>query len=229
MKSNKPTYSKYLQLDKILDAQDRQSEILDKPIHDEMLFIVIHQIYELWFKQIIHEIDSIIYYFNNPRIDETNINTIVGRLNRIHDIQKIAITQIDILKSMTPMDFLEFRDLLNPASGFQSTQFRIIENALGLKTDDRMKFSKQKYTDFLSKAEVKLVEKYEKNKSLFDLVQEWLERTPFIKSKEFNFWESYKNAIKQMLDNDIKIIKKNKNLDKASQAEQIDNYKNIYI
>ena len=228
MKSNKPTYSKYLQLDKILDAQDRQSEILDKPIHDEMLFIVIHQIYELWFKQIIHEIDSIIYYFNNPRVDETNINTIVGRLNRIHDIQKIAITQIDILKSMTPMDFLEFRDLLNPASGFQSTQFRIIENALGLKTDDRMKFSKQKYTDFLSKAEVKLVEKYEKNKSLFDLVQEWLERTPFIESKEFNFWESYKNAIKQMLDNDIKIIKKNKNLDKASQAEQIDNYKNIY-
>ena len=228
MKSNKPTYRKYLQLDKILDAQDRQSEILDKPIHDEMLFIVIHQIYELWFKQIIHEIDSIIYYFNNPRVDETNINTIVGRLNRIHDIQKIAITQIDILKSMTPMDFLEFRDLLNPASGFQSTQFRIIENALGLKTDNRMKFSKQKYTDFLSKAEVKLVEKYEKNKSLFDLVQEWLERTPFIESKEFNFWESYKNAIKQMLDNDIKIIKKNKNLDKASQAEQIDNYKNIY-
>ena len=64
MKSNKPTYSKYLQLDKILDAQDRQSEILDKPIHDEMLFIVIHQIYELWFKQIIHEIDSIIYYLD---------------------------------------------------------------------------------------------------------------------------------------------------------------------
>jgi len=228
MKSNKPTYSKYLQLDKILDAQDRKSEILDKPIHDEMLFIVIHQIYELWFKQIIHEIDSIIYYFNNPKVDETNINTIVGRLNRIHDIQKIAIIQIDILKSMTPMDFLEFRDLLNPASGFQSTQFRIIENALGLKTDHRMKFSKQKYTDFLSKTEVKLVEKYENNKSLFNLVQEWLERTPFIESKEFNFWESYKNAIKQMLDNDIKIIEKNKNLDKASKAEQIDNYKNIY-
>ena len=62
MKSAKPTYSKYLQLNKILDAQDRRSKVLDKPIHDEMLFIIIHQIYELWFKQIIHEIDSIIYY-----------------------------------------------------------------------------------------------------------------------------------------------------------------------
>ena len=158
MKSAKPTYNKYLQLNKILDAQDRLSSVLDKPVHDEMLFIIIHQIYELWFKQIIHEIDSIILYFKNPKVTETNINTIVGRLNRVHDIQKIAITQIDILKSMTPMDFLEFRDLLNPASGFQSTQFRIIENALGLKTDSRIKFSKQKYTDFLSKTEVKLVE-----------------------------------------------------------------------
>ena len=117
MKSNKPTYSKYLQLDKILDAQDRQSEILDKPIHDEMLFIVIHQIYELWFKQIIHEIDSIIYYFNNPRIDETNINTIVGRLNRIHDIQKIPSGTSVELKvkrddvGLSKISFPSFKDI----------------------------------------------------------------------------------------------------------------------
>ena len=129
---------------------------------------------------------------------------------------------------MTPMDFLEFRDLLNPASGFQSTQFRIIENALGLKTDHRIKFSKQKYTDFLSKSEAKLVEKYEENKNLFDLVEEWLERTPFIESEEFNFWKSYKKAIEKMLDDDLKIIRKNPNLDKTSKAEQIENYKNIY-
>ncbi len=197
MGAKKPTYSNYLQLNKILDAQERRSEVLDKPIHDEMLFIIIHQVYELWFKQIIHEIDSIIFYFNNPKIDETNINTIVSRLNRVHDIQKIAISQIDILKSMTPMDFLEFRDLLNPASGFQSMQFRVIENALGLKTDNRMKFSKQNYTDFLSDPEVELVKKYEENKSIFDLVEQWLERTPFIESEEFNFWESYKKAIKK--------------------------------
>ena len=87
----------------------------------------------------------------NTSIKETNINTVVSRLNRINDIQKIALNQIDILKSMTPMDFLEFRDLLNPASGFQSAQFRIIENSLGLKKENRLKFSKQSYKDFLSK------------------------------------------------------------------------------
>jgi len=228
MSTKKPTYSNYLQLNKILDAQERRSEVLDRPIHDEMLFIIIHQVYELWFKQIIHEIDSIIFYFNNPKIDETNINTIVNRLNRVHDIQKIAISQIDILKSMTPMDFLEFRDLLNPASGFQSMQFRVIENALGLKTDNRIKFNKQNYKDFLSDPEVELVKKYEDKKSIFDLVEQWLERTPFIESEEFNFWESYKKAIKKMLDNDIDIIKNNSNLDDDSKSEQIENYKGIY-
>jgi len=228
MKSNKPTYSKYLQLDKVLDAQDRRSEILDKPIHDEMLFIIIHQVYELWFKQIIHEIDSIVNYFSNSKISETNINIIVGRLERIHDIQKISIAQIDILKSMTPMDFLEFRDLLNPASGFQSIQFRIFENSLGLKRDTRVKFSKHDYKDFFSESEKKMVEKYENEKSIFDLVEEWLERIPFMESKEFHFWKLYKKAIEKMLDDDIKIIQKNPNLDKNSKVEQIKNYKNIY-
>ena len=228
MSKEKPTYSKYLQLDKILDGQDPLSDISGKPIHDETLFIIIHQIYELWFKQIIHEIDSIIYYFSNPSIKETNINTVVSRLNRIHDIQKIALNQIDILKSMTPMDFLEFRDLLNPASGFQSAQFRIIENALGLKKENRLKFSKQNYKDFLSSPEKKLVEKYENTESIFDLVENWLERTPFLESEEFNFWESYKGAIRQMLDRDMKIINDNPNLDAESKNDQIENYKKIY-
>ena len=226
--SKKPTYSKYLQLDKILDAQNSLSNLAGKSIHDEMLFIIIHQIYELWFKQIIYEIDSIINYFSNESIKEMNINTIVSRLNRINDIQKIAISQIDILKSMTPMDFLEFRDLLNPASGFQSLQFRIIEVSLGLKGSNRLKFSKQSYKDFLPKKDVELVEKYENNRSIFDLVEEWLERTPFLESEEFNFWESYKDALRQMLDQDMKIINDNNNLNHESKKEQIQNYKKIY-
>ena len=89
MSNKKTTYSEYLNLDKILDSQNPLSNISGKPIHDETLFIIIHQIYELWFKQIIHEIDSIINYFSNPSIKETNINTVVSRLNRINDIQKI--------------------------------------------------------------------------------------------------------------------------------------------
>ena len=228
MSNKKITYSKYLQLDKILDGQSPLSSIAGKPIHDETLFIIIHQIYELWFKQIIHEIDSVIDYFSNTSINETNINTVVSRLNRVHDIQKIALNQIDILKSMTPMDFLEFRDLLNPASGFQSVQFRIIENSLGLKKESRLKFSKHSYKDFLSKPEKELVEKYENTKSIFDLVENWLERTPFLEDEEFNFWKSYKNAIGDMLDHDMKIINDNPSLDPESKNEQIENYKSIY-
>ena len=114
------------------------------------------------------------------------------------------------------------------ASGFQSMQFRVIENALGLKNDDRIKFSKQKYTAYLSKSESELAEKYENSKSIFDLVESWLERTPFIESEEFNFWQSYKESIKNMLDSDIEIINQNSNLDDNAKAEQIENYKNIY-
>ena len=226
--SDKPTYSKYLQLDKILNAQKSLSDIAGKPIHDEMLFILIHQVYELWFKQIIHELDSIIGYFSNKSIEEMNINMIVSRLNRINDIQKLTINQIDILKSMTPMDFLEFRDLLNPASGFQSVQFRIIENALGLKDEKRLKFSQQNYKNYLPKEDITLVKKYEGNKSIFDLVEQWLERTPFLESQEFSFWESYKDAIRDMLDHDIKIINDNDNLNSDSKQEQIANYDRIY-
>jgi len=228
MNKKKTSYSQYLQLDKILDAQSPLSDKVGKPIHDETLFIIIHQIYELWFKQIIHEIDSIIDYFSNLSIQETNINTVVTRLDRIHNIQKIAIDQISILKSMTPMDFLEFRDLLNPASGFQSAQFRVIENSLGLKKDHRLKFSKQNYIDFLSEENKKIAEKYENQKSIFELVENWLERTPFLESEEFSFWDSYKNAIKTMLDRDVEIINNNSDLDEESKEEQINNYKKIY-
>ena len=141
MQDDKPSYKEYLQLNKILGSQKLKSEVLDRPVHDEMLFIIIHQTYELWFKQIIHEILSVVEYFEDNSINETNINTVVLRLERINDIQKLTIDQIEILESMTPMDFLEFRDLLNPASGFQSVQFRIIENLLGLKRTNRLKFS----------------------------------------------------------------------------------------
>lgn len=228
MSKKKITYKNYLQLDKILDAQNPLSDKNGRPVHDETLFIIIHQIYELWFKQIIHEINSIIDYFSNPSIQEANINIVVSRLDRINNIQKISVNQIEILKSMTPMDFLEFRDLLNPASGFQSTQFRIIENALGLESDSRLKFSKQDYKSFLSDSEVALVKKYEDSKSIFSLVEDWLERTPFLESEEFNFWDSYKNAIRSMLDKDVEIINSNDSLDPESKKDQIENYKKIY-
>ena len=228
MQDDKPSYKEYLQLNKILGSQNLRSEVLDKPIHDEMLFIIIHQTYELWFKQIIHEILSVVKYFEDKSINETNINTVVLRLERINSIQKLTIDQIEILESMTPMDFLEFRDLLNPASGFQSVQFRIIENLLGLKRINRLKFSKQEYTKFLSKEDKNSVEKYENQKTLFDVVESWLERTPFLKNSEFDFWKGYKKSVTLMLENDVKLINENTYLSNDGKKEQIDNYKKIY-
>jgi len=228
MKNKKEAYySDYLQLDKILSAQELESKILKEPIHDEHLFIITHQAYELWFKQIIHEIDSIIILFKESYIEEKNLSIIVNRLNRVSMIQELLINQIKILESMTPMDFLEFRNLLNPASGFQSLQFRIIENKLGLKRENRLKFSKESYDSYLNKKERQEAQKSERD-SLFYHLEQWLERTPFIKSKGFDFWSEYKLSVDKMLKEDIELIKNNKNLSKEQKEKNFIHYDKIF-
>ena len=133
MTKNKPIYySNYLQLDKILESQITESGKTSNPIHDENLFIITHQTYELWFKQIIIELKSINQMFSKNFVKESNLGLVVSRCERICKIIKLLINQVDILETMSPLDFLEFRNLLNPASGFQSAQFRIIENTMGL-------------------------------------------------------------------------------------------------
>jgi tryptophan 2,3-dioxygenase len=119
------TYSSYLRLDKILSAQEPRSE---GPEHDEMLFIIIHQVYELWFKEILHELDylqRLLIEGDTPRVLHT--------LRRILTVLKTMVAQIDILETMTPLEFLTFRDRLESASGFQSFQFRELEFVLGVK------------------------------------------------------------------------------------------------
>lgn len=88
--------------------------------HDEMLFIIIHQTYELWFKQIQFELDAVIDTLSKPRLDDNSadLQTVVHRLQRVVTILKVLVQQIDIIETMTPMDFLDFRDMLRPASGF---------------------------------------------------------------------------------------------------------------
>ncbi|HRK71994.1 MAG TPA: tryptophan 2,3-dioxygenase family protein, partial [Micropepsaceae bacterium] len=119
-------YASYLQLSRILSAQAPESARRGTPAHDEMLFIIIHQSYELWFKQIIHEIGLIDGIFGEDSVDEADLGRAVHAAERIVRIQRHLVAQIDILETMTPMDFLEFRNMLVPASGFQSEQFRII-------------------------------------------------------------------------------------------------------
>ena len=123
----------------------RSAELEPIPAHDEMLFIVIHQVYELWFKQIIHELTSVVKMFNADDVNERNIGTAVARLKRVIEIQEVLIKQIHVLETLTPLDFLDFRNYLFPASGFQSFQFRMAETLLGLREEDRITYNNKRY------------------------------------------------------------------------------------
>jgi len=120
-----PSYGEYLRVDELLRLQSPLSE---GPEHDEMLFIVIHQVYELWFKQILHELHHL-----EALLDRNDGAHARGTLKRILTILKVLVAQIDILETMTPLEFLSFRDRLEFGSGFQSHQFRELEFALGWK------------------------------------------------------------------------------------------------
>jgi len=207
-------YHNYLQLDTLLHAQHLLStEKNNEPAHDEMLFIIIHQTYELWFKQMLYEVDSAIEIMKQPTINDNTpeLQTVVHRLNRIATILKVLVHQIDILETMTPMDFLEFRDMLRPASGFQSWQFKMLEAKLGLKFEDR--HAKEYYTHQLLQPEIDLIKKTESERSLKEVVSGWLERMPYFddmtnwkdfksSSSERNihpFWSTYRDRYKNSL------------------------------
>jgi tryptophan 2,3-dioxygenase len=121
------TYASYLHLDELLSLQRPRS---DPPEHDEMLFIVAHQAYELWFKLQLHELEKICVDFRHNRIYGA-----IATFKRVRTIMKVMVEQIDILETLTPMSFKSFRDRLETASGFQSSQFREFEFLLGYKRD----------------------------------------------------------------------------------------------
>jgi tryptophan 2,3-dioxygenase len=119
------TYSSYLKIDELLSLQQPVS---DGPEHDETLFIVIHQVYELWFKEILHEVDYL-----NGLLQQGDVPRALHTLKRVLTILKVNVAQIDILETMTPLEFLSFRERLESGSGFQSFQFRELEFVLGWK------------------------------------------------------------------------------------------------
>jgi len=227
MTEKKLSYGSYLQLDRILQSQVLKSSENGRTVHDEMLFIIIHQTYELWFKQILHELDSVLDMFRGNYVQEENFGIVVARFDRIIEIQKLLVNQISILETMTPMDFLEFRDLLTPSSGFQSVQFRLIENKLGMRAEDRIQYGKQRYNQFLDEADAECVLKSENEPSLFELLENWLERTPFLQMDEFNFWESYQSAVKDMVANDIAQIQSNTQFDDETINNSLKQYEII--
>jgi tryptophan 2,3-dioxygenase len=121
------TYNSYLKVDELLALQQPRS---DGPEHDELLFIVIHQVYELWFKELLHELDRA-----SRLLQEDEPYRAQHTLKRVLTILKVMVAQLDILETMTPLEFLSFRERLAAASGFQSDQFRQIEFVLGAKSE----------------------------------------------------------------------------------------------
>lgn len=185
-------YHDFLELDKILNSQHPRSFEKMEDGNDEMLFIIIHQAYELWFKQIIFELDLVRNIFLQDKINENSpdMSNAVYKLKRIVKILELLNQQVSVLETMTALDFLEFRNYLVPASGFQSKQFRLIEAKLGLKMEERHKKEYYKHTrrGSLSESDMQDVTLVEGESTLKQLIIKWLERTPFFKEE---YWADY--------------------------------------
>lgn len=202
-------YGTYLHLDKVLDAQHPVSfQDGNEPAHDEMLFISIHQAYEIWFKQILFELDYCLNIFGKDEINDNSedLNLVRHRLKRVIKILELLNQQVHVLDTMTPLDFLEFRNLLTPSSGFQSMQFRLIEAKLGLQLDQRHQSDYYKRTNEggFTEKDFGNISSTEASPNLLQRVNNWLERMPFFDTSfwpnsnqhsPFNhpFWEAYRN------------------------------------
>jgi len=149
--------------------------------HDELLFIIIHQVYELWFKQLLHEIVAAM-----AAMDRYDLLRVAKHFRRIHTIQRLLEQQVDILETMTPQEFNAFRDNLNPASGFQSVQFREMEFACGLRRTDVLKFVE------LDDAQRARLDRWMREPSLYDHVKELLRRRGFAVDTSPELVESYR-------------------------------------
>jgi tryptophan 2,3-dioxygenase len=160
--NDKLTYSSYLNIDDLLGLQRPQS---DPVHHDEMLFIIIHQVYELWFKQMLHEVEAVARY-----LDADDPLKATRAFARIHAVQRVLEQQVDILETMTPHEFNAFRNLLNPASGFQSVQFRELEFMCGV--------GKTAYLELLEQndAERRRLERRLSEPTVYDALKSYLAR-----------------------------------------------------
>jgi tryptophan 2,3-dioxygenase len=188
-------YSDYIELETILNSQHPRSFSRMEDGNDEMLFIIVHQAYELWFKQIIFELDLARSIFLQERISENSpdMSNVVHKLKRIVKILELLNQQVSVLETMTALDFLEFRNHLLPASGFQSRQFRLIEAKLGLKMEERFKREYYKHTrrGSLSREDLQEIDRAEGEATLKGLIVKWLERMPFFEER---YWAGYKSA-----------------------------------
>jgi tryptophan 2,3-dioxygenase len=214
------SYSDYLRLDQLLAQQMRESERAGKPAHDEMLFIVVHQAYELWFKLILHELDRIQEDFGHDQLADDRLGRIVQGLERVNEILKLLVHQLDVLETMTPLDFLDFRDLLSPASGFQSVQFRLLEIRLGLRSEDRLKLGDQRFDLPLSASDRGRIAAAEARLKLIDQLDRWLARTPFVALSGYAFSSAYREAVIRSLAADSERLRTTEGISEAQREAE---------
>jgi tryptophan 2,3-dioxygenase len=174
----KLSYGSYLGLDELLSLQRPLSRPAE---HDELLFIIIHQVYELWFKELLHELDA-----TTAALDSDDLLRVAKLFRRIHTIQRLLEEQVDILETMTPQEFNAFRDRLNPASGFQSVQFREVEFLCGLRNANVMRHIT------MDDARRAGLERRLREPSLYDHVKNLLVRRGFEASSPEEIVESYR-------------------------------------
>jgi tryptophan 2,3-dioxygenase len=216
-------YWDYLGLDAVLGSQQLASASDGRePAHDELLFIVTHQAFELWFKQILWELDSAIATLAQDPVPEPAMGQVVHRIERIVAIQPLLVQQFQVLATMTPLDFLDFRDELIPASGFQSLQWRLIENALGLDPQRRLRIKGARYTSRLTEEHADRLERSEHEPTLLGVLDAWLSRTPFLRFGGFDFWAVYREAVTTMLERDQRLIETNPSVDDVVRQQQLD-------
>ncbi len=200
-------YRDYLQLGTLLACQQCESAKRGRPAHDEMLFIIVHQTYELWFKQILFELDRVQGVFAGDVVDDRAIGSVVHGLSRIAEILRLLVQQLTVLETMTPLDFLDFRDLLFPASGSQSLQFRLIETRLGLEAKDRLTFDSRPYDANLPAEDREALAEAADLSSVSDQVERWLERTPFIDMGDYSFRDDYRRTVQGILEADSAMVR----------------------
>ncbi|KAI5940887.1 Tryptophan 2,3-dioxygenase [Manis javanica] len=224
-------YGNYLHLEKVLNAQELQSEIKGNKIHDEHLFIITHQAYELWFKQILWELDSVREIFQNGHVrDERNMLKVVTRMHRVTVILKLLVQQFSVLETMTALDFNDFREYLSPASGFQSLQFRLLENKIGVLQSLRVPYNRRHYRDNFRGEENELLLKSEQEKTLLQLVEAWLERTPGLEPHGFNFWGKFEKNIVEGLEEEFRRIQaKEESEEKEEQMAEFQKQKEVLL
>jgi len=215
-------YKTYLQLPEILASQERLSNA-----HDEMLFIIVHQTYELWFKQVLFELARVQDIFSRKSVADGDLRVVSAALERVVVILKHLVNQVDLLETMTPLDFLDFRHVFRSASGFQSLQFRELEIRLGLRSADRVAYAGKHYESYLSPEDQQVIREMEKKGSLFEQLDKWLSRTPFVTMGAFDFWKAYRKAVADMVKSDTQVAQANTSLSKAARQMEVTKLENV--